>query len=71
LIALAPGNINDADADGHGRKNKDENSGAKGVDETMSALSSLCDTEGTAWAAAIDGRISIAISTRQERKTVE
>ena len=48
LIALAPGDINDADADGHGRKNQDQDSRTKGVYEAMPALSCLCDAERTA-----------------------
>jgi len=38
LIALAPRNINDADADGHGRKNKDQYSRAKGIRHRIRAL---------------------------------
>src|SRR6266446_4110491 len=47
LIAFAPGDVNDADADSHRWKNQNQDSGTKGVYEAMTALSCLCDAERT------------------------
>ena len=45
LVALAPGDINDSDADGHRGKNEYQNSGTQSGDEVIATLGSLSDAE--------------------------
>ena len=48
LVALAPGDINDSDADGHRGKNEYQNSGTQSDDEVIAALSRLSDAKSAA-----------------------
>ena len=48
LVALAPGDINDSDADGHWWKNEYQNSGTQSGDEVIAALGSLSDAKSAA-----------------------
>jgi len=45
LIPLTPSDIDEANADGHGRKDKHENSRAKRLNEAVPALRSLGDAQ--------------------------
>jgi hypothetical protein len=48
LIPLTPSDIDEANADGHGRKDKHQNSRAKRLNEAVPALRSLADAQSAA-----------------------